>query len=360
MVISNNSFSELNAQNAIYTQANQLMGGITTGGSGTSYNTLPHTLVPIVTTGATGGRKWYFHKVPWYFAAMNKIKKKHPEEIKDTAYFFRKVHSDDVIEAMDRRPTYRDKPRPWTFYFLNSIPAPHVPRGKSGMFYHIGFQNGLFYKLPPVEGKARTAYRATGAALFFIEHLAEKYPGFKKFADAYITKKNREEIIADTIALSMGDIPKSIQERIDKQAAIYRKRAEEEVKGLVDKKVGTSMVNWRNNHVETETGWDVIDVKDLNGGTVCVRNHHSSTVRLMRDGKVIAEMSDSDLMQFHDALDRLYREEQHKAKMREAQWVADIGAHTTAAPVFMGQTPTTTSTSAMADLVTKARNIMGL
>lgn len=68
--------------------------------------------------------------------------------------------------------------------------------------------SGLVYKTPMLIGVRKSGMHTSYVGLALLDHWAEKFPRFKAFVDAYVSKKMRRKIASDCFDLSLNIAPK--------------------------------------------------------------------------------------------------------------------------------------------------------
>lgn len=114
---------------------------------------------------------------------------------------FHMLTGDQAIEVFGNyNPLYSGRPKKLTKLLLDAAAGRHRFMGTIA-------PTGLFYALPVLVGVRKMGMRTSAAGLILLDHWAEKFPRFKPFLDAYVTKAARKQIMCDCYDLSMGFEP---------------------------------------------------------------------------------------------------------------------------------------------------------
>jgi len=133
---------------------------------------------------------------------------------------YRRVSPTDVIAALGNiNPVYRGKPKKLPMKLLQCAAFATVEAQSLTW-------TGLTYRDHFVIGKYKGKGKLTAPGLRLLEYWADKYPAFKPFFEAYVPKKARKEILADSFDLEMGKLPKRVLDLIEKNDVIQKKRDE--------------------------------------------------------------------------------------------------------------------------------------
>lgn len=122
-----------------------------------------------------------------------------PKEVNN---YFRDQSLDGLLPAMNFNPLYNGRPRREVLSLLLCSPSPMK-------FFHqyIYFTYGLVTLEPAICNRRKARARLSYTGLELLDYWSEKYPKFKPFVDAYVTKKARKEIAIDAVGYKMGILP---------------------------------------------------------------------------------------------------------------------------------------------------------
>jgi hypothetical protein len=132
---------------------------------------------------------------------------------RDIDTYFRDQTLGGFLPAMGFNPMYNGRPRREILPLLLSAPSPMK-------FFNQGtyFCFGLVTFEPAVCNRRKTRARLSYAGLELLDYWSEKYPKFKPFVDAYVTKKARKEIAADAVGYRLGIVPSRFAKMLELHA----------------------------------------------------------------------------------------------------------------------------------------------
>ena len=139
-------------------------------------------------------------------------------------YIMYSIQSEDLIEMLgDLRPIHSGRPTSWAMTLLQAVPAP-VTRDNVPMpsLLYMGYAAGMFYTFPSIIGKRKRRSRLSAPALRLLDHYAEKWPSFRPFHAAFVTKKSRQEIDVATYDALSGSFSPAMIDEFDKAAKASR------------------------------------------------------------------------------------------------------------------------------------------
>jgi hypothetical protein len=117
-------------------------------------------------------------------------------------------------------PVYRGRPKRMALHLLGAAAGPFW----SGACwqYHSA---GLMYRDASVLGIKRSKCRTTLAGLALLDFWAVNFPNFKRFVDAFATKKARDEIAAACFDFEFGILPQDIKRQLGINEEIKTQKA---------------------------------------------------------------------------------------------------------------------------------------
>lgn len=95
---------------------------------------------------------------------------------------------------------------------------------------------GLMYPVPEVPKRHRWEWKLSYAGLMVIDHWADKYPRFKSYVDAFITDKDRKEIVESSAMMRMGIPTEEVYDRAvmnAKYKMIIEKEKEKKIRQIM-------------------------------------------------------------------------------------------------------------------------------
>ena len=151
--------------------------------------------------------------------ALDELRKQ-PSQTNDVSTHYKSVSPDLVISVLGKiNPVYRGRPKKLPLFLLGSAMFANRP----GLLY---VSSGLTYSDHCVKEKYKQKGRLTATGLRLLEHWARVYPSFAPFFEAYVPKKARKEIMADSFDLEMNVLPKRVRELKARHDAIMAHEAE--------------------------------------------------------------------------------------------------------------------------------------
>lgn len=127
-----------------------------------------------------------------------------------TSFFL--LSAEDAIEVLGNyNPLYAGRPKAVAMKLLNASAGQ-----LRDAYYDSLCKTGLFYQTPVLVGVRAARMLTSYAGLMLIDHWSERFPAFKPFADAYVTKKMRRRISEDCFDMVNGKTPKWIEDEIKK------------------------------------------------------------------------------------------------------------------------------------------------
>lgn len=155
-----------------------------------------------------------------------------------TSFFF--LNADDAIEGLGNyNPIYSGRPKAITMKLLEAAAGQRADNFLSSLC-----STGLFYQTPSLHGVRRARMLTSYAGLSLLDHWAEKFPAFKPFVDAYVTKKMRRMIASDCFDMVNGKTPKWMDDEMEKnKLRLIKWEARQYRKMLADKKAAEDKAN---------------------------------------------------------------------------------------------------------------------
>ncbi len=133
--------------------------------------------------------------------------------------YFNRIETDSLIASFgNEKPLYRRRPKKWLQSLL-------LMGNFNRCFFNRSYllSKGIIYSRPAIFGRRAIHYRITPATLMLLDHIAAKYPNFKKFVDAYISDQDRKEIINDCASFVLNILPKEYEIAMEKNDELYKK-----------------------------------------------------------------------------------------------------------------------------------------
>lgn len=199
--------------------ANQAGSMLNMAGAGYSANTVT---IPWANSGVFAGPPIHYRKQSLFMKRLEGITGQFNDAVTNIGInnYFRDQTVSRLLPAMEFNPMYRGRPRKEVNWLLLAGPSPIK------LFYqHRLFYAGLVTLEPAVANRRKARCRLSYAGLELLDHWAIRYPKFKPFVDAYLTKKARQEIASDALGYRLGFMPerfKAMQELNEKELAKNR------------------------------------------------------------------------------------------------------------------------------------------
>lgn len=131
-------------------------------------------------------------------------------------------------------PMHRGRPKYFALTLLQSIPSPMKATSMTAThIYSRGMFKGMFLMHPPIPTRRRRSYQATLATIGLLDHWAQKWPSFKPHLDAYLTAKAKKTIISNEVDLTLGHVPRSIEQALADIAKVFEKQEQQRVKEII-------------------------------------------------------------------------------------------------------------------------------
>lgn len=153
----------------------------------------------------------------------------------------------DGYRAVELFETYRPirlstgRLKDFPYMLLHSASEAVRTQKFSNKFTGVGV-GGLMYPVPEVPKRHRREWKLSYAGLMVIDNWADKYPRFKSYVDAFITDKDRKEIVESSAMMRMGIPTEEVYDR-----AVMN----EKYKNIIEKEKAEMVMKMRGQYVYT-------------------------------------------------------------------------------------------------------------